>query len=304
VAHHSGLMRADTMEALRKLDEQFGRIARARPYAARPYEIVVLSDHGQTQGATFLQRNGYGLETLVERNLSRGAVSAMAEGDEQNAMVGHAVKEATGRKEPKRKKNDASGRDVVVLGSGNLGLIYLMESERRLTREEIDERHPDLLPALRAHPHVGWLLVRSSEHGALVLGADGERRLAGDQVIGADPLASFSPTASKHLARTDGFVNVADIMVGSFYDPVIDEGCAFEELISFHGGLGGPQTRPFVLSPASLPLPEEPIVGAASVHALLLGWRRGLQDGSTNGAALQELSPASTTVRSDALRRR
>ena len=38
-------------------------------------------------------------------------------------------------------------------------------------------------------------------------------------------------------------------MVGSFYDPDLDEGCAFEELISFHGGLGGPQTRPFILHP-------------------------------------------------------
>ena len=68
VAHHSGLERADTLEALRKLDEQFGRIDRARRYAPRPYEIVVLSDHGQTQGATFKQRNGYGLDELVERS--------------------------------------------------------------------------------------------------------------------------------------------------------------------------------------------------------------------------------------------
>ena len=66
-------------------------------------------------------------------------------------------------------------------------------------------------------------------------------------------------------------------MVGSFYDPTIDEGCAFEELISFHGGLGGPQTRAFVLAPPGLPLPDEPIVGAAAVHELLSGWRRHLQ---------------------------
>jgi hypothetical protein len=63
VAHHSGLQRADTMEALRKLDQQFDRIARARRFAPRPYEIVVLSDHGQTQGATFKQRNGYSLSS-------------------------------------------------------------------------------------------------------------------------------------------------------------------------------------------------------------------------------------------------
>ena len=66
-------------------------------------------------------------------------------------------------------------------------------------------------------------------------------------------------------------------MVGSFYDPVLDEGCAFEELISFHGGIGGPQTQPFILHPRELELPAEPIVGAASVHGLLLGWRRQLQ---------------------------
>jgi hypothetical protein len=277
VAHHSGLQRADTLEALRKLDEQFGRLERARRYAPRPYEIVVLSDHGQTQGATFKQRNGYGLDELVERSLGRGSVTGIAGGDEQDVMVKHAVNEATGRKGEKRAKNDVSDRDVVVLGSGNLGLVYLMEEPRRLTLEEIQERHPQLLPALREHPHVGWVMVRSADHGALVLGPSGTRYLADDRVEGADPLAPFSPTAAQHLRRSDGFEHVADIMVGSFYDPALDEGCAFEELISFHGGLGGPQTRGFILSPSHLPAPDGPIVGAEAVHDLLWSWRRALQ---------------------------
>jgi uncharacterized membrane protein YvlD (DUF360 family) len=277
VAHHSGLERADTLEALRKLDQQFGRIERAREYAARPYEIVVLSDHGQSQGATFKQRNGYGLDDLVERSLAEGEVAEFAGGDEQDAMVGHALAEATGRSGGKRPKNDVSDQRVVVLGSGNLGLVYLMEERRRLTLEEIDQRHPQLIRSLRKHPHVGWLLVRSSERGPLVLGTDGERRLADGSVEGEDPLAGFPPTAARHLLRTDSFTNVADIMVGSFYDPELDEGCAFEELISFHGGLGGPQTRPFILHPETLRMPDEPVIGAAAVHALLLGWRRTLE---------------------------
>jgi hypothetical protein len=281
VAHHSGLERADTLEALRKLDEQFGRIDRARRYAPRPYEIVVLSDHGQTQGATFKQRNGYGLDDLVERSLSKGQVAEMASGDEQDSMVGHAIGEATGRtQEKKRSKKDVSGETAVVLGSGNLGLIYLMEEPRRLTLEELDERHPDLLPALRSHPHVGWLLVRSAQHGAVALGANGANYLAEGRVEGEDPLAGFSPTAPRHLQRTDGFAHVADIMVGSFYDPELDEGCAFEELISFHGGMGGPQTRAFILHPVGLPIPDEPIVGAAAVHGVLLGWRKHLRGGN------------------------
>ena len=276
VAHHSGLQRADTMEALRKLDQQFGRIERARRYAPRPYELVVLSDHGQTQGATFKQRNGYGLDELVERSLEQGRVTGFAGGDEQQAMVGTAANEATGRRPEKRAKNDVSDRDVVVLGSGNLGLIYLMEAKHRITLEELVERHPQLLETLREHPQIGWLLVNSAEHGAVVLGPRGTSYLDEGRIEGDDPLAVLSPTASQHLLRSDRFPHVADIMVGSFYDPVLDEGCAFEELISFHGGLGGPQTRPFILYPQGLASPAEPIIGAAAVHQILRGWRQDL----------------------------
>ena len=92
-------------------------------------------------------------------------------------------------------------------------------------------------------------------------------------ITGGDPLASFGAGAAGHLARTDGFSNAPDILVNSFYDPELDQGCAFEELISFHGGMGGAQTRPFLLVPAGLPVPEARIVGAAGVHELLCGWR-------------------------------
>src|SRR3954470_10484356 len=174
VAHHSGLERADTLEALRKLDRQFGPIDAARRFAPRPYELVVLSDHGQTQGATFKQRNGYALDELVRRSLSSGGVASVLQGDENQATVGTALDEATGRsaaKGARKQKNAVSAEDVVVLGSGNLGLVYLMAEQRRLTMEEIDARHPELIPVLRGHPHIGWLLVRSEQRGPPVLGA-------------------------------------------------------------------------------------------------------------------------------------
>ena len=293
VAHHSGLERADTMEALRKLDEQFGRIDRARRYAARPYEIVVLSDHGQTQGATFKQRNGYGLDDLVQRSVEQAEVADLGTGDENQATVGRAVDEASGHKRKKPSKKDVSGQDLVVLGSGNLGLIYLLGERHRLTLEEIDAQHPRLVPALREHPHVGWLLIRSEQRGALVLGPRGTRFLATGEVEGEDPLTEFSPNTASHLARSDGFAHAADIFVGSFYDPTLEEGCAFEELISFHGGLGGPQTRPFLLYPVGLPAPTEPIVGAASVNEILLGWRHDLQ-GEPQEAPVAEPAEART----------
>ena len=71
-----------------------------------------------------------------------------------------------------------------------------MESDRRLTLEEIETRHPNLIRALREHPHIGWLLVRSGEHGAVVLGPNGSAATSSeDRVEGEDPLAPFSPNA-------------------------------------------------------------------------------------------------------------
>jgi hypothetical protein len=107
-------------------------------------------------------------------------------------------------------------------------------------------------------------------------------------VEGEDPLAAFPPNAARHLLRTDGFKDVADIMVGSFYDPVLEEGCAFEELICFHGGLGGPQTQPFILHPGELAVPDDPIVGAEQVHGVLVGWRQLLhgEGGEPEGQAV------------------
>ena len=281
VAHHSGLERHDTLETLRKVDKQLGRIARAARHAPRPYEIVVLSDHGQTQGATFKQRNGYGLDDLVRGSIER-PVQAVFGGDENEAAVGLALDEARDRDgPPARRGGDRNVDDqaVVVLGSGNLGLIYLMEEQRRLTLEEIQDRHPRLVPTLRQHRHVGFLLANSADHGPVALGDGGARYLLDDRVEGNDPLCGFSENAPQHLVRSIGFEDAPDLFVNSFYDEQVDEGCAFEELISFHGGLGGSQTRAFILAPTTLPLPAKPIVGAAQVHVVLAGWRKLLNVG-------------------------
>src|SRR5205814_2151759 len=97
-----------------------------------------------------------------------------------------------------------SSYDEVAHHSG-LERADTMEEPRRLTLEEIEQRHPRLLGALREHPHIGFLLVYSAEHGPVVLGARGTCYLATGRIDGEDPLAGFSNTASAHLQRTDSF---------------------------------------------------------------------------------------------------
>ena len=66
-AHHAGLERVDSLAVLRTIDQQIGRLYRAAQLAPRRYHLVVLSDHGQTQGWAFADRFGESIEQLVGR---------------------------------------------------------------------------------------------------------------------------------------------------------------------------------------------------------------------------------------------
>ncbi|ASQ97721.1 phage holin family protein [Streptomyces sp. 11-1-2] len=170
----------------------------------------------------------------------------------------------------------AAVSDPIVLASGNLGLVSFPDVPGRMSREQIDARHPALLRTLADHPGVGFLLVRSEEHGAVVLGAEGaEHRLDTGEVFGASPLTVFGPGAEVAVRRTAHFRNTPDIMVNSAYDPAPGTVHAFEEQIGSHGGLGGEQGHPFLLWPAELTPPVaagEELVGAERVHRVLRRW--------------------------------
>jgi uncharacterized membrane protein YvlD (DUF360 family) len=297
VAHHSGIERPDALTTLRQVDRQVGRIAAARRYAPRPYRLVVLSDHGQSQGATFLQRYGISLEALVRDAAEAGAVGVAGHPDEALGFLGASLTEAgsgdsrmagvvrrTSRKRTvdgavqlgEKEQHAANGGgelpEVVVMASGCLGLVSFPREPGRMSAERIEDRYPRVLTTLREHPGVGFLMVRSEEHGAVVIGARGTNFLDEDRVEGADPLAPFGPNAARHLRRTDGFPHCADIMLNSTYWEQMDEVAAFEELVGSHGGMGGTQSYPFLLYPADLELPDEELVGPEAVHRQLRGW--------------------------------
>jgi putative membrane protein len=298
VAHHSGVTSSDALNALKKLDEQFARLEVATKSAPRPYHLVLLSDHGQTGGATFKQRYSISLEDYV-RSLAQGQnVLAKMEMNEDwghinlymsdavsnqkadSVTVNKAVNSVVKNKEvdgevvlgPDGKEPAQPQADIIVLASGNLGLIYFTQWKQRMTREQIEEAFPEMLPGLVNHPGVGFVMVRSEQDGPLAIGSRGVFYLAQDRYEGENPLAPFGENAARHLCRTDSFEDAPDILVNSFYDPKTNEGAAFEELIGFHGGLGGTQTQPFVMYPSSLEGPTGPIIGAEALHHVMKKW--------------------------------
>ncbi|MFG2956686.1 alkaline phosphatase family protein [Streptomyces sp. NPDC048291] len=278
VAHHSGPHSRDAEKVLQRLDRALALIEKAAEHAPRQYRIVVLSDHGQSPGETFHTRYGLGLGDLVRAGCGLH-VPRRAERTHSGTEARAAVRAALRRpvEEGGEKHRPTRHSEPIVLASGNLGLVSFPDVPHRMTKEEIDARHPALLPTLANHPGVGFLLVRSAEHGGVVLGAYGAE-IPLDRLDGpAGPLAVFGAGAADAVRRTHSFPHTADIMVNSWYDPESGEVLAFEEQIGSHGGLGGAQGRPFLLSPVcvSEPVGEgEELVGAEAVHGVLRRWLR------------------------------
>jgi uncharacterized membrane protein YvlD (DUF360 family) len=346
VAHHSGIREPDALAVLKRHDRQLERLERAVAQAPRPYHLIVLSDHGQTQGAPFRQRYEQTLEEVVQEALAQGEVHAPAAVDEAWGDVGAVLADASqdpglggrvlaratrsrsvegtvalgpnrealeersakeaGRADPGERHTPGADRtdpgkpgepgstpgerhtttnaptseqeqEAIVMVSGPLGLVYLPRSPERLTREQIDAAHPELIDTLSAHPGIGFVMVRSADRGTLVIGAAGHRRLDDDTVEGEDPLADFDPTTADHLRRHDSFPHCPDLLVNSMYDPQTDEVAPFEEFMGSHGGLGGPQTKPFAVIPIDWQEPATPIVGVEAMHEALRDWLLRLQ---------------------------
>ncbi|MGV4989047.1 phage holin family protein [Streptomyces sp. NRAIS4] len=289
VAHHSGPCSRDAEKVLQRLDRCLALLQRVAEHAPRPYRIVVLSDHGQSPGETFRSRYGLTLGDLVRAGCGLH-VPRRAERTHSGAEARAAVRAALGR--PVEEKSEqlrpspplraggppsrfTPGSEPIVLASGNLGLVSFPDVPHRMTKEEIDARHPALLTTLANHPGIGFLLVRSEEHGGVVLGAHGAEIPLDGLDARPGPLARFGPGAADAVRRTHSFPHTADIMVNSALDPADGEVLAFEEQIGSHGGLGGAQSHPFLLSPLELSAPVDgaaELTGAEQVHRVLRRW--------------------------------
>ena len=353
IAHHSGIRDRDSFRYLKKLDKHFSRIEHAASYSKRKYEFVIQSDHGQSNGATFKQRNnGVGLDGLVSTllpedmdvfgdfdpdntNMKRAYVPFSRQRDnlmdkyeeqkdnlvekyeQQKENIRDKYEEQkdnlmdkyeerkdnivekyerqrdflferysiqrdtiltdydnelsyVNKYEPKKrdKKTKLGDSEAIVLASGNLGLIYFTQWTARLSYESIIGLFPDLIPGLVNNPYIGFILVDTEERGPIVISDKGVYYLDSDTYTGENPLKDFGENAADHLRRTNSFSTVPDILVNSFYDEENDEVAAFEELVGSHGGLGGTQTKPFIMHPSYWQINED-LIGARSIYLLL-----------------------------------
>jgi hypothetical protein len=320
LAHHCGPERVESYEALDGVDGAIAALAKAAEDAPRPYRFIVLSDHGQSLGATFKQRYGKSLGEVVRELMGgRASIYETETKAEGSTFVNAFLSEVTRSKgvgpsvaraalasrttdgvvnlDEEEVPPPADESSIAVVGSGNLGLVWFTGHDHRLTAEELEELHPNLVATLAEHPGVAMLMVRTKAHGAVVLGHTGVRYLDEDRVDGEDPTTLFGPHTIMSLKREDAMIHAPDLLFISQYDPELGEVAAFEELIGSHGGLGGPQTEPFILHPADWELDEPIPLGAPAIYRNVRRWLEsiGIQLGKQPAAAESQAAAEAVT---------
>jgi uncharacterized membrane protein YvlD (DUF360 family) len=318
IAHHAGMFRPESLASLDGLDQVLASLERLAEGAARRYRIVVLSDHGQSQGRTFKDRYGKDLGGVCQELMAQQvrAIDAPVEGwgraasiiddvGSDTAVTGRLVDRADRRiAQEYDDQGDQPGEDApIVLGSGNLGLFYLQGPHRR-TLEELSSRWPRLVPGLAGHPGVGFVAGIDQAGIPWVIGAKGRRNLRDGAVEGRDPLAQFGEHAPRVLLRALSMDEAPDLYVNSSVDPWTADVAAFEELVGAHGGLGGYQDSALLLVPSDLvDVVPDRIEGADRLHEVLVamlercGQRTGRQAPATGAELPKQRIPEAPRTR-------
>ncbi len=309
VAHHSGPWSSDAFGVLSRYDEVIAAIldliARKAP---RPYNVVVLSDHGQSFGATFKQRYGMDLKEYIESLLPKhvrvhgsmggdeGSLSLVAVAAELENVHKQSERGVVGQKVVGSAKNFiqstarpimeeelvAIGKDVniTVCGSGNIAQVYFDLAPRKLTIEELEAVYPGMIDEMIQHEGIGVVVGYNSQGQPIAMGKSGVRNLHTHEVKGDDPMAVFGDPdlRAAQMRRIADFPHAGDLIVNSTVYP---DGtvAAMEELIGNHGGMGGEQTDAFIFHPPNLQV--EPTTNSTDVYHILNRYREEAPEATT-----------------------
>lgn len=330
-AHHLGPRSRPAFQSIRAVDRRIGEILRLlRRVPGRPYDLYILSDHGQTPSIPYRRRFGETLGATIVDAARHGVFTLTRTGDysadHRNALdflvdeleqvsadSGHVLRRVglrLGRWLRREYRlfplvaevvHEADDAQIVVTYSSSLAHMYWTEPARPLSFDEIrgsPERRA-LYYFLVAHDGIGVVITRMLD-GAHVESMRGRALVtpAGDLEVltGENPLEPYAPTPGdlREIARLAQCSNAGDIVLFGAYDPERDLCICFDDQVGAHGALGGAQSWPFVMAPPGLVPADHAIEDPLDLHPL---FRRYSTDPVRPSDPVPPRPPAETSVR-------
>jgi len=302
IAHHFGADSREAFRALRDIDRQIRQIDRMRQlYRRREYDLYILSDHGMTPSVPFRRAYGQTLEQWIAAHTGQKMGETGGEGETEGLSEvrirflldeirqlearSHRPLPAQLLRAARQRLEEqligemlATGWDlnrrnsISVRNSGSLSHVYFDVTPRPMDLSEIALLYPGLLDALVCHPGIGLVVGREGEEvviagqsGTLWLGPTG-RRMQGENPLASQPDPDW---AAEQIARLARFPHAGDLILLGAWDG--ERVVSFEEQVASHGGLGGPQDRPFLAFPPGKRILVKGIGNAEEVYTRLVG---------------------------------
>jgi len=281
LAHHFGPGSRPALKNLKYTDKRIGEIMRMLRHApGARYELIILSDHGQTPGYPFRNRFGATLGEAVSAFLRENQQATVAAGglDMGRAQFGYLEQELEAHPQrwrhnlfsasknalqrrirelvPETLKIDPEG-GVVITYSSSLAHLYITGEPRRLTWQEVEQTQPLLLQFLRRHKGIGFIMSRGEDNSVCFFHAAGQLCLADHQMPTAEEIAFLRSYGQpeeiipqlRRFALDDA---CGDLILFGAYDG--ERIACFDDQVGGHGSVGGEQSQPFLILPAGDPL--------------------------------------------------
>jgi len=246
-AHYFGAESDEAFKALHEIDKLIGQIIEKADQSKDNVDLFVFSDHGQTSSKLFSKVYG--------------------------KPVGETVKDMAKECSPSGYRDG----DVEFSDAYSLGDIYFThDKEHAVDIKDIENRFPGLTDKLVNHPGIGLVGVRDGDVYILkgkkgTLTIDGKANLLKSE--GENPLAHFGDEGllRKNISTYMNLGQTGDIVIFAEYDgkEVIDFNKKYS-FTSIHGGIGGNQTQPFIITDAKLPVADKEIIEATDIHQIYL----------------------------------
>jgi hypothetical protein len=220
--HYYGSNTQKAMESLKIVDEKIGEILGKIEKEKRPYDVIVMSDHGQTDSVLFSKLYGKPVQEMV-----------IDWANECNP------------------KTPAKEGDIVIAHAYSMACVYFNFTKGIALASDIEKHYPGMLEKMANHESMGFVVARTAD-GMVIQGKEGKITVGtgGSTLEGKDPLAPYGDTKilTAQIADYLKLPHTGDVLLfGTFHDGRIIDFNDKYSMVSLHGGLGGEQTDAFLL---------------------------------------------------------